>query len=273
MMIDAHHHCWEPARGDYGWLHPDSPLYRSYQPSDLAPLLADGGIGGSILVQAAPTAAETDYLLGLARAEEGILGVVGWIDLEAPDAVARIEARARDPLFVGIRPMLQDMADRAWIARPERAPALEAIARTGLVFDALVRADQLATVALLAERHPGLAIVLDHAGKPPFADSVAMDVWQSDVARIAAFPNVACKLSGLLTELPAGASLALVDRCIATLIELFAPDRLLWGSDWPVLTLTADYRAWLDRCLAAVAPADREAIFGGNARRIYRLRI
>ena len=273
-MIDSHQHFWDPARGDYGWLRPGEILYRTFQPDDLAPLLQAAGVQGSILVQAAPTVAETDYLLHLARVHPWILGVVGWIDLAALDISHRIAERARDPLFVGVRPMLQDLADRSWILKPALSAGIEALRDRALVFDALVRADQLPAIVTLADRHSKLAIVLDHAGKPPFGDVPALARWRTEMSSLAKRDNVACKLSGLVTELPDGTAIDSVGWCIDVLIDLFGPDRLLWGSDWPVATTAIDYAGWLDRCrerVAAQLPGQHDAIFGGNARRIYRL--
>lgn len=273
-IVDAHQHFWDPTRGDYGWLRPESTLYQPFLPSDLAPLLQVAGVQGSILVQAAPTARETDYLLGLARANTWVLGVIGWIDLAAPDAPERIAARAREPRFVGVRPMLQDLPDRAWILQPELSPSIEAMQENAVVFDALVRADQLPLIIALADRHPTLPIVLDHAGKPPFGNIAALARWQVDITALAQRTNVVCKLSGLVTELPGGAAADGIDWCIDALMDLFGPDRLLWGSDWPVATTAMDYAGWLGRCQVRVAaryPTYGDAIFGGNARRVYHL--
>ena len=237
MIIDAHQHFWDPARGDYGWLTPDLPIHRVYGPDDLVPLLQATGVDASILVQAAPTAAETDYMLGLARRTPWILGVVGWIDLGAPDAAAQVRARANDKLFLGVRPMLQDIAQPDWILRDELAPALAAITETGLVFEALVKSHQIGVVDALAARHPGLSIVLDHGAKPKLGDAAAVAAWRADMAKLARRPNVTCKLSGLLTELPPGGEAAQVRQAADILFDLFGAQRLIWGSDWPVLTL------------------------------------
>lgn len=272
MLIDAHHHLWDPARGDYGWLEAGTPLCRPFTPGDLQPLLDAEGVDGTILVQAAPTEAETDHLLGLAHRTPAIRGVIGWVDLAAADACDRIAARAG--ALVGIRPMLQDLRDPEWILLAVRPEVMEAVAASGLVFDALVSANQIATVAELARRHPGLAIVLDHAGKPPLGRAAAMARWQRDIAAAAACPNVDCKLSGLLTEQAPGTPPGEMDDAIAALLDLFGPDRLIWGSDWPVLTLAGSYGVWLDRVRGALAPLPapaRQAVLGGNAVRRYRL--
>jgi L-fuconolactonase len=270
MRIDAHHHVWDPARGDYGWLTPDTGLlYRSFGPEDLAPLLDACGVDGAILVQAAPTAAETDHLLAVARSTPWVWGVVGWIDFDAGSVVNRVAARAADPLFVGVRPMLQDMGDRRWILDPRHDPALKALAERGLVFDALVRADQIGVVAELAERHPILPIVLDHAGKPAVTAAGPDRGWIDDVARLASFENVACKLSGLLSEMPAGADPAWIAPYIAAVHQAFGGHRLLWGSDWPVLTAVGDYAAWHALAASLIPPDDHDAVFGSTAHRLY----
>lgn len=221
MRIDAHVHLWQLARGDYGWLTPDSgPLFRDYDLSDLESLLVANGIDGAILVQAAPTEAETEFLLALAQRSERIRGVVGWVDLDATDVAARIAKLADHPKAVGIRPMLQDIAERHWVLSPTRAAGLEACAAAGLVFDALVRPDQLEDIAVLAGREPLLTIVIDHAAKPPIAqDGFAQ--WAAAIERAAALPNIACKLSGLLTEAPRGADEDTLAPYVAHLFACF----------------------------------------------------
>src|SRR5436190_21000396 len=157
MIIDAHQHFWNPARGDYGWLTPDNPIHRVFATADLRPALTQTGVDATILVQAAPTPAETDHLLDIARDTPWILGVVGWVDLEASGAADAIRRRAADPLFLGVRPMLQDLPDPGWILQPKLAAALNAIAAEGLVLDALILPHQIAAIAELAERHPQLS--------------------------------------------------------------------------------------------------------------------
>ena len=273
MIVDAHQHFWDPARGDYRWLKPDNPLHRVFSANDLWPLMAQAGVDATIIVQAAPTSAESDYMLGIARNTPWILGVVGWIDLEAANTVKEVQRRAGDPLFLGVRPMLQDLADPNWILQAEFAPALNAIATEGLVFDALILSHQIAAIAELAKRHPQLSIVLDHAAKPQFGDRGAMAKWASEIEHLAALPNVTCKVSGLLTELKAGGSGDDIVRAIGMLFDLFGRERLLWGSDWPVLTLAGDYQDWFKLARDAIAAKDSSAmaaVMGGNALRIYR---
>jgi L-fuconolactonase len=273
MIVDAHQHFWDPARGDYGWLKPDNPIHRVFASVDLHPLMIDTSVDATILVQAAPTPAETDYLLSIARDTPWVLGVVGWIDLLAPEAVDQVTRRAGDPLFLGVRPMLQDLPDPNWILQPALAPALEAIAAAGLMFDALVLSHQIAAIAELARRHPRLAIMLDHGAKPRLGDADAMLGWAREMEKLSAMPNVTCKVSGLLTELTPAGTRDDVARAIGVLFDLFGADRLVWGSDWPVLTLAGSYSGWFALAREAIAAKQESAVpavMGGNALRLYR---
>jgi L-fuconolactonase len=270
--IDAHQHFWRLDRGDYGWLTPAlGPIHRDFGPADLAPHLQRHGIGATILVQAAPTVAETDYLLGIAAATPFVAGVVGWVDLVAPDALARILHLAADKRLVGIRPMVQDIADDDWLLRDELAAALACLARHRLVFDALVLPRHLPRLAVVADRHPDLAIVIDHLAKPPVAAG-GREPWARDIAALAGRPNVTCKLSGLVTEAAPNWTAADLLPYAAHVLSCFGPDRVLWGSDWPVVNLAGGYSAWWqasETLLAALPAAQREAVFGDNARRVY----
>jgi L-fuconolactonase len=281
MIVDAHQHFWDPARGDYGWLKPDNPIHRVFSTAELRPLLIQAGVDATILVQAAPTPEETDYMLSIARKTPWVLGVVGWIDLLAPNAADEVRRRANDPHFLGVRPMLQDLEDPDWIRQTALDPALRTITAEGLVFDALILSHQIGAIAELAARHPQLSIVLDHAAKPKFGNAPAMTAWARGLEELAAAPNVACKVSGLLTELPPGGSREDVTRAVGVLFDLFGPGRLLWGSDWPVLTLSngfvgaGDYRGWFELAREAIAAKESSAVrtvMGETALRIYRPR-
>jgi len=272
VTIDAHQHFWDPQRGDYGWLTPElGGLYRRFGPADLSPLMASAGVEASILVQAAPSEAETDYLLDLAAQTSWVLGVVGWVDFDRADIVQRIAERAREPLLVGVRPMLQDLSDPDWILAASRSPSLQALADHGLVFDALIRPRHLAAIAEVARRHPSLSIVIDHAAKPVISGKPPAE-WTRDMMLAGARPNIACKVSGLLTEAPPGATAALLEPHLDVLIAAFGADRLVFGSDWPVVTQAAAYDTWIGivrSWLAALGPEAEPGVMGLNARRIY----
>ena len=274
MTVDAHFHIWQPARGDYGWLTPAlGAIHRDVSVAHWQAQAAPLGVRGGVLVQAAPTEGETQFLLAAADAEPAVLGVVGWVDMLALDAPQRIAAVARHPKLKGLRPMLQDIADADWILQPALEPALQAMIEHRLVFDALILPLHLPRIRELARRHPGLRIVVDHAAKPQIAQR-GWQPWADELRRLADESDAACKLSGLLTEAGPGADQALLAPWVNHLLQCFGPRRVLWGSDWPVLELAGRYARWwqLSQALcAALGDDERRAIFGGNACRIYRL--
>lgn len=274
MIIDAHQHFWRLSRGDYGWLTADlAPLHRDFEPADLAPLMKATGVVGSIVVQAAPTEAETAFLLDLAERAAWPMAVIGWTDLTAPGAPARIRALAREPRLKGLRPMLQDLADDDFVLRPAVAPALEAMVETGLIFEALVRPRHLPRLLALRARYAELRVVVDHAGKPDIAGG-AWAPWADDMSRLADDGQTHCKLSGLITEAGSHWTVETLAPYADLAIDAFGPDRVMWGSDWPVALLAGGYQAWLaaTRTLLAGRPApDQAAILGGNAQRLYGL--
>jgi L-fuconolactonase len=275
MMIDAHFHIWRLARDDYGWLTPElGPIYRDVEVAHWRAQAAPLGVDAGVLVQAAPTEAETHFLLANAAASPQVLGVVGWVDLLAPEAPARIGELARHPKLKGLRPMLQDIADPEWILQSRLEPALLALQTHALAFDALVRPVHLPRVRELARRHPTLRIVIDHGAKPDIAHG-QWQPWADEIARVASETDALCKLSGLLTEAGARADdPAALEPWVRHLLDCFGPARLIWGSDWPVLELAGRYAPWWRLCghfTAALSEAERQAIFGGNAIRFYRL--
>lgn len=272
MRIDAHQHFWSLARGDYGWLTPAlGVIHRDFGPSDLAPLLAGQRIERTILVQAAPTQAETEFLLEIAAKTPFVAGVVGWTDFDAPDVAERIATLAADRLLVGLRPMVQDIADDNWLMHPALAPAFEAMTAHGLVFDALLKPRHIPAMLTVLERHPDLACVIDHGAKP---DLVSGDLaaWRDGMSALAAHPGLTCKLSGLVTEAGPDWTLERLRPVVEHLLASFGPERLIFGSDWPVVTLRTSYAQWFEAAetlLAGLTEAQRAAVFGGNAQKLY----
>jgi L-fuconolactonase len=272
MRIDAHHHLWSVARGDYGWLTPDlAPIYRDFALPDLASHLAAAGIQGTILVQAAPTEAETMFLLDIAAAADQVRGVVGWTDFDAAGGAARMDDLVARKLLVGLRPMVQDIDDDDWLLRPALAPLLAAMAKGSLVFDALVLPRHLPRLLQVVDRHPDLSFVLDHCGKPQLKTG-EIATWRRDVALLAERPNIVCKLSGLVTEARPDWQIADLRPAVDHVCTCFSPRRLLWGSDWPVVDLAGGYAKWLaaaETLLADLSAGEKAAVFGGTAARIY----
>ncbi len=276
IRVDAHQHFWRVARGDYTWLTPAlAAIHRDFEPADLQPLLAARGIEATVLVQAAATVAETQFMLELADRFPFIRGVVGWVDMASTDAADTLRQLAAHPAFKAVRPMLQDLRDVAWIATAPTTPAVDALIRLGLRFDALVKAPHLPHLLTFVRRHPALPIVIDHAAKPDMShDELA--AWRAGLEPLAALPQVHCKLSGLVTEIGAGRRLETLRPYADAVLELFGPHRVMWGSDWPVLNLASDYATWCDTTdmlLAGLSPDDRAAVLGGNAVRFYGLQL
>ena len=263
-MIDAHAHVWRLARGDYDWLTPElGLLHRDHELRELLGEMAGADVGGCVLVQAAPTHAETRWLCELADAHAHVAGVVGWLDLAAADPVEPVA----HPRLVGLRAMPE-----AWegttLDDPAFDAAFHALAASGLAYDALVQPRDLGGLARRVERTPGLRVVIDHGGNPEALD----DAWAQDMARLGA-AGAWVKLSGwpvlpLFAQAPGA-----VARAASLLFEAF-PGRVLWGSDWPVVTQACGYADWLRASLTAAAALDHAArarLFGGAAADVYRL--
>lgn len=273
-MIDSHQHFWTTARGDYGWLKPeDEVLYRDFGPEDLMPLIERAGVANTVLVQAAPTVAETRYLLEIADRTDWIAAVVGWVALDEVGVEHTLDELAAHPALCGVRPMIQDVPDDDWMLGDALGSGLEALTERDLCFDALVLPRHLSRLLTLLERHPDLRVVVDHGAKPEIREG-RFDDWAADIARIAGESSACCKLSGLVTE--AGPSWQPQDLLpyVTHLIECFGPERLMWGSDWPVVELAGGFDRWqaaTHELLAGLNDEEREAILGATAKRFYRL--
>jgi L-fucono-1,5-lactonase len=267
VIVDSHQHFWDPAQASYPFLDdPDAAaLRRPFGPDDLAPELHANGVDCTVVVQARSSLDETHSLLALAREAPFVRGVVGWVDLTDPDA-ERTLAALEGPL-VGIRHQVHDEKDPRWLLRPAVQRGLAAVADAGLAFDLLVRTRELPAAIAAARAQPDLVFVLDHLAKPPFR-SGNLEPWRRLVAELAELPNVTCKLSGLVTEAAHGTD---VGPGLEHALACFGADRCLFGSDWPVCLLAAEYATVLGLVRDAVRAADRPAVLGGSASRVYRL--
>ena len=273
--VDSHQHFWRLDRADYGWLTPGlTGLYRDYTPNHLAPHLREAGIHNTVLVQAAPTVDETRYLLGLANETDFIAGVVGWVDMESETFDADITALSASPDFLGIRPMIQDIPDPDWMLRPALQGRFDQLARLGLALDALVRPQHLDNLYTLLQRHPALRVVIDHGAKPDIAAG-QFQRWSQQMRRIASMSDARCKLSGLVTEAGEDHSYERLRPYVDHLLDCFGAERLMWGSDWPVLNLVSTYPEWVEltgRLLESLNPEQCDWILGGTAQVFYGLR-
>lgn len=274
MRIDAHQHFWLLANRSGAWPPPDlAEIHRDFLPTQLMPLLKQHGIDATVLVQSLPNHDDTFFMLDLAARHAYIQAVVGWVDLKAADAAERIGTLAAHPKLKGLRPMLQDIADDDWIADPALAPAIDAMRLHRLSLDALVLPRHLPSLLIFANRFPQVPIVIDHAAKPPIANG-ALQPWKDNIASLAALPQVHCKLSGLVTEAAAQWQAADLQPYVDHVLDTFGAHRVIWGSDWPVLNLAADYGRWIettDLLLRGLDELARKQVLGLNAQRFYRI--
>jgi L-fuconolactonase len=270
--IDAHQHYWTLGLGHNNWPTPDlSAIYRDFTPADLAPHLNACGVVRTVLVQAAPNVAETVFLLDLSENEDLIAAVVGWVDICAPSAAEDLRRLNRYSKFKGIRPMLQGIADTAYILQPVALATLGLVAEMGLRFDALIQPRHLPVIAALADYLPALPIVVDHGAKP-FIEKGITEPWRADMAALAQRSNVSVKLSGLVTEAGESWSVECLKPYASHLLEVFGPERVMFGSDWPVVELASTYERWMEVAIALTAHLDaagRQAVFHGTAAAFY----
>ena len=270
-MIDAHQHIWKIGSNGCTWpTAAESAIHRDTSLDDFRREAVPFGITSTVLVQSQENDRDTDWLLDVAAEHELVAGVVGWADLAAPDAVQRIEELAARPKLVGLRPMVQHR-EADWYDHPALEPGFAAIAEHGLRLDALVRMQHLAALDRLAARFPRLQIVIDHAAKPIIDGPGGFDSWRDAIVPLAERPNVSCKLSGLLTECGSAPARA-IEPYVETMLALFGPERVMWGSDWPVVELISTYGEWLAIARRLVPQPAHEAVFGGTAAHFYGLR-
>lgn len=279
MKIDAHQHFWQPLRGDYDWMPKDNAvLNRAYAPSDLTSALARHDIDGTVLVQAAATVEETEYMLGLADATDSIKGVVGWIDFEDRRHLSHLKRLAAHPKFLGVRPMIQDIPDIDWMLRDDVQWAYTAVVDLDLTFDALGFPKHLPNFQTLMKRYPELRVVYDHCMKPQIRDQMAgkdaFSEWEDGMSRLAAETSGCCKFSGLVTEAADGWTIEDLRPFADHVLTAFGPGRVMWGSDWPVCRLQAEYDVWSETAMSLTShltDEQRAEVFGGTASHFYRL--
>ncbi len=273
IRIDAHQHFWQYSPVDYGWIDEAmAVLKRDFLPRDLAPLLQANGLSGSIAVQARQSLEETRWLLELAQENEFIRGVVGWIDLSSPRIVEQLQAFAGNRKLVGVRHVVQAEPDDEYMLRPEFRSGIAQLAEFGLVYDLLLYPRHVPVAVQLVREFPDQPFVLDHVAKPQIAAGT-LEPWTRDMRMLAEFPNVACKLSGMVTE-ARWSSWTQEDfrPYLDVVLDCFGPSRLMIGSDWPVCTVSADYAATLGivlKYIERLSSWERDAILGGTCARTY----
>ena len=273
MIVDAHQHFWHYNPREYDWIDDRmGALRRDFMPDDLVPHMEQAGVDATIAVQTRQTVEETDWLLRLADAHPFIAGVVGWIDLRADDVETTVEQLHDRPRLAGIRHIVQSEPDDRFLLDSAFGRGITALGRVGLPYDILIYPRHLPVAAEFVARFPSQTFVLDHLAKPEIRNGT-IDEWARDIRRIAAAPNVWCKLSGLVTEADWQAwTPQQIHPYLDVAFECFGAARLIAGSDWPVCTLASDYSrtmAVVRDYLGACTSREREAVLGGNARVVY----
>jgi L-fuconolactonase len=277
LRIDAHQHFWNYDPVEYDWIGPGmEALRRDFLPSDLEPQLRQAGFQGSIAVQARQSLDETRFLLELAERNPFVLGVVGWVDLRSPEAAAQLDAFRSHPKLVGVRHVVQSEPDDRFLLGEAFLRGVALLEPRGLAYDILVYPRHLKPAAEFVSRVPGVRFVLDHAAKPEIRTGQIRD-WARDLRALARFPNVMCKLSGLVTEADWRSwTNDGIRPYLDVAWDAFGPERLLIGSDWPVCTLTAEYGRTMGLILDYLSrrpAAEQDAVCGGNTRRLWNLTV
>jgi L-fuconolactonase len=275
MIVDSHQHFWQVGHFDYPWMSPElGVLYRDYLPLHLEPIVKKSGVAKTVLVQASNTLAETHWLLSLADNNPFIAGVVGWVDLTDPGIGGELDVLTANPKFKGVRHLVESEPAEDWLVLPSVLRGLQSLSDYGVSYDLLVHTCHLKHARRVAESYPKLRLVIDHMAKPPIASGEVRE-WAQEIKVVAAYPNVHCKLSGLVTEAnPASWRPKDLQPFVERAIDYFGPERMMFGSDWPVCLLAASYDQVLDsvhQLLAGLSETERNAVLGENARTFYRL--
>lgn len=276
-VVDSHHHLWNPQKRDYPWL-TDPGIARPFGPDDLRPLLAENGVDATVLVQTMPDLDETRELLQIAGENDVIAGVVGWVDLTDAGLVQTLDELKGGPngeYLAGVRHQVQDEEDDQWLLQPDVVRGLEIVADAGLVYDLLVRPQHLPAALMVARDIPNLRFVIDHMAKPDIA-SGEIEAWTEAMREFAALEHVACKFSGLLTEAGDNWTVDDLRPCVRAVVEIFGTRRMMFGSDWPVSLLAAEYGTVLETMRESLSDLDLTeedvaAIFGLTAMHWYGL--
>jgi L-fuconolactonase len=279
MIVDAHHHFWDPSRADYPWMTDElAAVRRPFGPADLAPLLEATGVDRTILVQTRASVDETREFLVTAAATPFVAGVVGWVDLIDPavsEAIAQLRQEPGGDRLVAIRHQVHDEPDANWLRRPDVQRGIAAVSEAGLVYDLLVRPRELPAALDTVRALPDVRFVIDHIAKPPIAGKELLP-WADLIRPFGGAPNVWCKVSGMITEADwANWQPDDLRPYVRHVLDVFGAERLLFGSDWPVCLVAGSYQQVFDAARAALgdlAPAETTAVFGGNATEVYRLR-
>jgi L-fuconolactonase len=274
LRIDSHQHFWWLNRGDYHWLDAEpASIQRNFMPEDLLPLLAQAQVDKTVIVQAAETTEETDFILRLAGQYDFVAGVVGWIDMNRPSSLSILQRLSEHPQFLGIRPVIQNISDPDWMLKRELDPIFRWLIDHDLSFDALIKPHHLDNLRILLARYPELRLVIDHGAKPAIAD-LSFSPWAEKMQAIAENSQAFCKLSGFVTEAGGNVAYENIEPFMHHVMKHFGSHRLMWGSDWPVCTLAMSYLNWvayLEKFLKNYSWEEQKNVWGASAQAFYQI--
>ena len=278
-IIDAHQHFWDPSRGDYHWMPKDNPiLNRKYEVKDLSQVSGSIDLHKTILVQAAATNEETNYMMAIAENSDLVSGVVGWVNFEDPNQLDYLKTFAKNPKFVGVRPMIQDIPDKNWVLNKDFDIFFKTIIDLDLSFDALGFPIHLNNFYIIASKYPSLRFVIDHLMKPKICnnDQKEFDHWKNVMSKLSNLDNVYCKFSGIVTEACENWTENDLVPYTNEILKIFTDKKILWGSDWPVCNLRTDYIGWFNTAQNLtnnLSLDQKQNIFYENAIKFYKLKI
>ena len=278
-IIDSHQHFWDPSRGDYHWMPKDNPLLnRKYEVKDLSQASESIDLHKTILVQAAATNAETEYMLKIAESSDLISGVVGWINFEDPNQLEQLKNFTKNPKFVGVRPMIQDIPDKNWVLNKDFDIIFRTIIDLDLCFDALGFPIHLENFYIIASKYTSLRFIIDHLMKPKICNNNQEEFiqWKKGIYKLSKLENVYCKFSGIVTEACEKWTEQDLKPYVDEILNLFTDKKIMWGSDWPVSNLRTNYLGWYNSATnltKELSLAERQNIFYNNAKRFYKLKI
>jgi L-fuconolactonase len=275
-MFDSHFHVWNINKKYYRWLTPDlKVLYRTFSLKDYEQISFPFTVNSCIVVQAADDICESKYLIELANENSLIKGVIGWIDFDSNDVLKNLDSLTQSKYLKGIRPMIQDISDVNWINNPKYYPIFETLVKKNLVFEALIKQEHITNIIQIAKKYPTLKIVVNHGSKPIIDGNINSESfleWARLITEISLHKNVYCKFSGLVTECTSTPTFQILEPYLKHLLESFSSQRIIWGSDWPVVNLKCTYREWVaftKKFISGLTECEQNNILENNAKKIY----
>ena len=278
-VIDSHQHFWDPSRGDYHWMPKDNPiLNRKYEVKDLSEVSESIDLHKTILVQAAATNAETEYMLHIAESSNLVCGVVGWVNFEDKNQLNQLKIFSKHPKFIGVRPMIQDIPDENWVLNKNFDIFFKSIIDLDLSFDALGFPIHLENFYIIASKYPTLRFVIDHLMKPKICNNKKEEFihWQKGMCKLSKLDNVYCKFSGMVTEACENWNEQDLKPYVDEILKLFTNKKIMWGSDWPVCNLRTNYLGWYNAAINLtneLSLAEKQNIFYNNSKNFYKLKL